>query len=46
MLDDPPILKVLKPIRRPTEKQILAFAGAITSNGRTVWTEEGLCIIL
>ena len=32
MIDDPPILKVRKPIRRPTEMQILAFADAITSN--------------
>ena len=32
MLDDPPILKVRKPVRRPTEKQIQAFAGANTSN--------------
>ena len=32
MLDDPPILKVRKPVRRPTEKQIKAFAGANTSN--------------
>ena len=32
MLDNPPILKVRKPIMRPTEKQILAFADAITIN--------------
>ena len=32
MLDDPQILKVRKPIRRPTEKQILAFTDAITNN--------------
>jgi 4-hydroxy-4-methyl-2-oxoglutarate aldolase len=32
MLDDPPMLKVRKPVRRPTEKQIQAFAGANTSN--------------
>ena len=32
MLDAPPILKVRKPIRRPTEMQILAFADAITGN--------------
>ena len=32
MLDDPPMLKVRKPVRRPTEKQILAFTGANTSN--------------
>ena len=32
MLDDPPILKVSKPDRRPTEKQIMAFVGAITSH--------------
>ena len=32
MLDDPPILKVRKPDRRPTEKQIMSFVGAITSH--------------
>ena len=32
MLDDPPMLKVRKPVRRLTEKQIKAFAGANTSN--------------
>ena len=32
MLDNPQILKVRKPTRRPTEKQILASADAITNN--------------
>ena len=32
MLEDPPILTVKRPIRRPTESQILAFRGAMTGN--------------
>ena len=32
MLEDPPILTVKRPIRRPAESQILAFRGAMTGN--------------
>jgi hypothetical protein len=32
MSEDPTILTVKRPIRRPTESQIIAFRGAITGN--------------
>ena len=32
MLEDPPVLTVKRPIRRPTESQIMAFRGAMTGN--------------
>ena len=32
MLEDPPILTVKRPTRRPTRSQIEAFRGAMTGN--------------